>query len=161
MDIFLLFFPCCALLYFDSGEMFFTLAAVQLPRWRLASSWPGIPAPNQRGHAWTGARVWEEPLWDRERARLCVALSHFSSQGKSARITLTLAGFRQPDIILMDVASFICLLSCLSTSECSEVLCAPAGGSVVTSLWTPTKHERGHCGQTNVSTEMAVLQISY
>lgn len=124
MDIFLLFFPCCAvpccaLLYFDAGEMFFTLAAVQLPRWWLASSRPGIPAPNQRGHAWTGARVWEEPLWDRERAWLCVALPHFSSQGKNARITLTLAGFRQPDVILMDVASFICPLSCLSMSECT------------------------------------------
>lgn len=66
--------------------LFFTLAAVQLPRWRLAASRPGIPAPNQRGHAWTGARVWEEPLWDRERARLCVALPHLSSQGKNARI---------------------------------------------------------------------------
>lgn len=99
--------------------MLFTLAAVQLPRWGLASSRPGIPAPNQRGHAWTGARVWEEPLWDRERARLCVPLPHFSSQGKNGRITLALAGFQQPDIILMDVASFICSLSSLLMSECT------------------------------------------
>lgn len=97
--------------------MLLTLAAVQLPRWRLASSRPGIPAPNQRGHAWTGARVWEEPLWDRERARLCVPLPHFSSQGKNARMTLTLSG-----VILMDVASMsecTCWLGFLETTEWS------------------------------------------
>lgn len=95
--------PCSvssALLHCDLSEMCVPLSAVQLPgRW-LASTRPGIPAADQRGHTRAGARVWEEPFWDRECTRLRVPLPHFSSQGQHNTITLGSS------------PSFICLFRC-------------------------------------------------
>lgn len=57
--------------------------AVPLPGWGLSTPRPRLPTAHKRGaRPWAGARVWEEPVGDWERARLRVPLPHLPSQGQ-------------------------------------------------------------------------------